>query len=241
MAWHRNKFSNFLRTQCEGAGFWHHFFKYSLEHFIPACSSRPCSSSSFTSSKLQSPIFLSHHFAVCPTKEIFQRSKTLPGVLVCHFRSWASLKNHCFPANYSLIPSASEVPTKSCWRDFLLSRDSMNKNCGLCSRAPQSTFTAFSKFRHHKEREKLQDNLPGVFFSKCHWHSCWWFRWWCSPHTGTAEHQGPGLQSPWSSFCWRNLYRTLRNRVASPSAAGDLENAAGKAKEINIENCSFQP
>lgn len=30
--------------------------------------------------------------------------------------------------------------------------------------APQSTFTAFSKFRHHKEREKLQDNLPGVLF-----------------------------------------------------------------------------
>lgn len=37
--------------------------------------------------------------------------------------------------------------------------------------APQSTPTAFSKFRHHKEREKLQASFPGVF-PKFHWHSC---------------------------------------------------------------------
>lgn len=36
---------------------------------------------------------------------------------------------------------------------------------------PQSTFTAFSKFRHHKQREKLQYSFPGVF-PKLHWHSC---------------------------------------------------------------------
>lgn len=92
--WHTDKFCHFLRTQCDGASFWHHFFKHSLKHFIPTCSARLWNSSSFTSGKALLISNFSHSslFAQQNKYSLFGVIKPFQGVLLCHFRSWASLK-----------------------------------------------------------------------------------------------------------------------------------------------------
>lgn len=174
MAWHTNTFfCHFLRTRCDGASFWHHFFKYSLEYFIPTCSARLWNSSSFTSISN-----FSHSSFCCWSNKI---NNSLFGVVkpfqvCCCVTSGAeqAWKITVFlEIIYWLHQKFSLEATKSYWRDFLLNDWMKNMDFFCSSSSVHFHSFFFSKFRHLKEREKLQDNFPGVFFSpKSHWHSC---------------------------------------------------------------------